>query len=200
MTIETIDLESLAHCRRCPRMRRQFKKLRTVFPDYWNRPVPPTGPVDAPLLIVGLAPGKHGANKTGRAFTGDASGELLFGVLDQLGIGQRVRITNAVKCLPVANRPNAEEIGNCRRFLVEELTGQTTILALGVVAHRAVVAALNERLSIHPFRHGARHVIGERTVIDSYHCSRYNTQTGRLTEAMFQDVVRLAARHAKLVP
>jgi len=179
-------------------MRRQFRVLRRDFEDYWNRPVPPSGDPQAPLLIVGLAPGKQGANRTGRPFVGDASGALLFGVLESLGIQDRVRITNAVKCLPMANHPNAAEVNNCQRFLAAELTTAAVILVLGGIAHRAAVKALGCRQVDFPFAHGAVHHLANCVLIDSYHCSRYNTQTGRLTEAMFRDVVESAARYAGL--
>jgi uracil-DNA glycosylase family 4 len=197
---DTLDLKDLAACRRCRRLQNQLKELRESHPDYWNAPVPPFGPANAPLLIVGLAPGMHGANRTGRAFTGDASGELLFHVLDLFGIREQVRITNAVKCLPVKNLPGAREINNCQRFLVQELIGQENLLILGGVAHRATIKALGARQSEHPFGHGNVHEICDRRIVDSYHCSRYNTQTGRLTEAMLRDVVELAAQHAGLCP
>lgn len=180
-------------------MQRQFRQLRRAYPDYWNRPVPPVGSDDATLLIVGLAPGKHGANRTGVPFKGDAAGHMLYGVLDELDITRRVRITNAVKCLPVANLPNSEEIDNCQRFLAAELDQPRVILALGGIAHRATLKA--EGLAQAPFKfaHGSVHDLGARLLVDSYHCSRYNTQTGRLTKAMFLEVVELAARYAGLV-
>lgn len=180
-------------------MRAQFKRLRQERPDYWNAPVPPCGRAGAALVIVGLAPGMHGANKTGRAFTGDASGELLFAVLDRLGITDAVEITNAVKCLPPGNKPNAREVNNCQRFLQSELQDRRCILALGGVAHRAVLRALGARQADFPFAHGALHDLAGPIVVDSYHCSRYNTQTGRLTEPMFHSVVELAARQARLI-
>jgi len=180
-------------------MRAQFKRLRQERPEYWNRPVPPSGQAGADLLIVGLAPGMHGANKTGRAFTGDASGELLFSILDRIGITADVEITNAVKCLPPDNLPNAREVGNCQRFLEDELDGRACVLALGGVAHRAVIRAFRARQVDFPFAHGAIHELAGTIVVDSYHCSRYNTQTGRLTEPMFHSVVESAARQARLI-
>lgn len=181
-------------------MQRQFRQLRKTFPDYWNRPVPPTGNPDASLLVVGLAPGKHGANCTGVPFKGDAAGELLYGVLEAFGLTHKVRITNAVKCLPVANLPNTGEVDNCRRFLEAELDTPRVILALGGIAHRATLKALGLPLAPYKFAHGVVHTLGARLLVDSYHCSRYNTQTGRLTEAMFRDVVELAATRAGLLP
>ncbi|XOV88550.1 MAG: uracil-DNA glycosylase family protein [Pseudomonadota bacterium] len=193
MSAVTAYTQSLLACRRCPRMRAQFKRLRLSLPDYWNQPVPPSGPAESPLLIVGLAPGKHGANRTGLPFTGDASGDLLFAVLEELGLQQQVRITNAVKCLPIANLPSTSEIVNCQRHLKPELTPGLILLCLGGVAHRATIRALGARQSENPFEHGRIHSLATVTLVDSYHCSRYNTQTRRLTQNMFRDVVELAA-------
>lgn len=152
-------------------------------------------------MILGLAPGMHGANKTGIPFTGDASGELLGDVLGELGLQDRVFITNAVKCLPVSNLPSGREVGNCSRFLEQELMQHrerenATVLVLGGVAHRALIRALNLRQVDYPFAHGAEHLVDDLRVIDSYHCSRYNTQTGRLTRDMFLDVVSRAGQLA----
>ncbi len=163
--------------------------------------MPASGPRDAKLLIVGLAPGMHGANRSGVPFVGDASGDLLNDVLNELNLVGRVRITNAVKCLPIKNLPSSREVSNCGRFLTEELSGQhdsdpPVLLVLGGVAHRAVIATLAQRQADYPFAHGAVHQVGHVTLIDSYHCSRYNTQTGRLTRAMFLDVVATAGKMA----
>ncbi len=152
-------------------------------------------------MIVGLAPGMHGANKTGVPFVGDASGNLLHDVLETLDLDHRVRITNAVKCLPIKNLPSAREVNNCSRYLIDELETHrfrthATLLVLGGVAHKAVVQALRVRQRDFPFGHGAVHNIESLQVIDSYHCSRYNTQTGRLTRQMFLDTVRLAGNMA----
>lgn len=152
-------------------------------------------------MVVGLAPGMHGANRTGVPFTGDASGDLLFDMLGELDLIDRVFITNAVKCLPVANLPSGREVVNCARFLAGELEqhasrDNATLLVLGGVAHRAVVRTLGYRQVDYPFAHGATHHLESLQLIDSYHCSRYNTQTGRLTRAMFADVVRLAGNMA----
>ncbi|ATX81221.1 uracil-DNA glycosylase, family 4 [Mariprofundus ferrinatatus] len=156
---------------------------------------------------MGLAPGMHGANRTGRPFTGDTSGELLYRTLFELGLASApaskyaddelqlhgVRITNAVKCLPPQNKPKSSEISNCLPYLQSEiasLPGECNLLALGRVAHDAVQRAYSLKLNSHNFAHGARHVLPDgRTLIDSYHCSRYNTQTGRLTAEMFRKVV-----------
>lgn len=187
--------------------------MHTDHPDYYAAPVPPFGPVAAALLIVGLAPGKHGANRTGRPFTGDHAGILLYQALHRLGLasapasvsrddGLRLhdcRITNAVKCLPPANKPRPEEVATCRRWLSAELAGSQpqVILALGRIAHEAVLDAFELRRAAYRFAHGAEHALpGRPILIDSYHCSRYNTQTRRLTEAMFVEVLSKAAERA----
>lgn len=174
--------------------------------------MPPFGDPQARLLVVGLAPGMHGANRTGRPFTGDYAGILLYETLHAFGYGSSplsahaddgltlsgCRITNAVKCLPPANKPETAEVNACNPFLAAELSALgegAVVIALGLVAHRAVLKAEGQRLSAFPFAHGAEHELpGGRWLIDSYHCSRYNTQTGRLTPAMFQQVFRQAAR------
>ena len=192
-------------CRRCPRLAAHLDEVRRRHPVYHARPVPPFGDPQARLLIVGLAPGYHGANRTGRPFTGDHAGILLYETLHAFGLASRpvskeaddglrlrgCRITNAVKCLPPQNRPTGEEVRNCRAYLaaeLAELAPGSLVLALGGVAHKAVVAALGGRQVDHPFAHGAEHRLGELRLLDSYHCSRYNTQTGRLTAEMFQAV------------
>jgi len=199
-------------CRRCPRLASNLQALRETYPLYHNAPVAPFGDLRSPLLIVGLAPGMHGANATGRPFTGDFAGILLYSTLHATGLasapesksaddGLRLigcRITNAVKCLPPQNRPTTQEVDTCNAYLKEELARSSAraVLALGAIAHRAVLRALGLRLSQWPFSHGARHVLDDRlTLFDSYHCSRYNTQTRRLTEQMFIDVLT-AARDA----
>ncbi len=193
-------------CRLCPRLAELLERVRAAHPDYHARPVPPFGDPDARLLIVGLAPGMHGANRTGRPFTGDHAGILLYDTLFQQGFSNRpasthredglelrgCRITNAVKCLPPQNKPLGAEITACNRFLraeLEDLPDGAVILALGAVAHRAVLRAEGRKLSDSPFAHAHRHPLSRgRWLLDSYHCSRYNTQTRRLTPAMFQDV------------
>lgn len=186
-------------CTRCPRLHRQFKKLRQSHPDYWNKPVPASGDPESSLLIVGLAPGMHGANKTGVPFTGDASGDMLFKTLSRLGIETRVRITNVVKCLPVKNAPIKRELDNCRRFLDSELEAHCTrsdyvLFALGAVAHNSILKTFKHTLAKFPFKHGAVHKFADGgCLVDSYHCSRYNTQTGRLTETMFYQALSKAA-------
>jgi uracil-DNA glycosylase len=194
-------------CRRCPRLAGHLAAVRVDHPGYHAAPVAPFGPADAPLLIVGLAPGMHGANATGRPFTGDHAGILLYRTLHALGFSNQpeavarddglvlngCRVTNAVKCLPPQNRPTPGEIRNCNGFLAAEIesVAPRVILALGRIAHDAVLRALALRLSAHPFGHGAEHDLGEgRRLFDSFHCSRYNTQTRRLTPGMFEAVFR----------
>lgn len=202
-----------AGCRRCPRLAEFLDKVRADHPGYYAAPVPPFGTVEAALLIVGLAPGMHGANRTGRPFTGDHAGILLYDTLHQLRLSSGpasvsaddelrlhdCRITNAVKCLPPGNKPTPAEVRTCRRWLAAEIADSQprVILALGRIAHDAVLDALELRRAAHAFAHGAEHALGPALLlIDSYHCSRYNTQTRRLTTAMFQEVVGRAAAHA----
>ena len=204
------------NCHRCPRLATHLHEVRVAYPGYHARPVAPFGVADPRLLVVGLAPGMHGANATGRPFTGDYAGILLYETLYAFGFSNRAeavtmddglklrdcRITNAVKCLPPNNKPTGEEIRLCNPYLAAELAGLnpgTVILALGAIAHGAVLRALGLRLKEHPFGHGNRHRLADgRWLVDSYHCSRYNTQTRRLTEAMFrkvfQDIARLLDR------
>ena len=195
-----------ANCRACSRLASFLDAVGTEYPGYFCKPVPAFGPVKPKLLIVGLAPGLHGANRTGRPFTGDAAGDLLFRTLHVFGYTDRsvsagardglkltnCRITNAVKCLPPQNKPAAGEIRTCNQFLRAELaraSRRTAILALGRMAHGAVLLAAGSKLAGHEFAHGARHQLENGNVLfDSYHCSRYNTSTRRLTEAMFHDV------------
>ena len=193
-------LKPLADCRKCRRLSHQFKKLRVSHPDYWNQPVPATGHPDHRLLIVGLAPGMHGANRTGVPFAGDASGNLLFRALDAEALTRRVTITNAVKCLPIKNLPSGREIANCNGYLKSELSDisqvQGVVLALGGVSHRAIIRALGLKQADYPFGHASIHRLEQFILIDTYHCSRYNTQTGRLTYEMFLDVVQTARNMA----
>lgn len=193
-------------CDRCPRLVDFRRANRAQWGDWWNAPVPSFGGEDARLLIVGLAPGLKGANRTGRPFTGDYAGDLLYATLIKFGwargtYGQRrddgleligCRISNAVRCVPPENKPTPAEAKACRPYLVDEiaaLAGLRCIVALGAVAHGAVLAATGRKAAAHPFGHGARHALpGGLTLADSYHCSRYNTNTGRLTPAMFEAV------------
>jgi uracil-DNA glycosylase family 4 len=195
-------------CRLCPRLAAFRDDNRTRFataPDgpWHNAPVPSFGPRDAPLLIVGLAPGLRGANRTGRPFTGDWAGDLLYATLLRFGLahGQYderaddglslvgVRICNAVRCVPPENKPTPAEIATCNRFLAAEIGAMPrlrAILALGAIAHGAVLRAAGQRQAAFPFAHAAQHRLPNGLLLaDSYHCSRYNTNTGRLTETMF---------------
>ncbi len=203
--------EAPKNCRRCPRLVGLRKSLRKEHSDWWNAPVPAFGDPDAWLAIVGLAPGKEGANRTGRPFTGDASGDLLFATLDKVGLSNgnfqsRVddgvtlngtMILNAVKCLPPENKPNGAEINNCRPYMIKALDGLPNlkvILALGKIAHDSVIRMTGGRLAGHKFAHGAEHRLpGDRILIDSYHCSRYNVNTKRLTAEMFEEVFGAAS-------
>ena len=202
----TFDL----HCTQCPRLAQFLGEVRLQYPAYHAKPVPAFGDKNARLLIVGLAPGKHGANATGRPFTGDFAGILLYETLYKFGFasapqsvsvndGLRLvncRITNAVKCLPPENKPVGAEIRTCNAFLTQELKtlpGNSIVIALGTIAHNAVLRALDKKLSAYKFGHNVVHQPGERiTLIDSYHCSRYNTQTRRLTPKMFDQVFQRA--------
>jgi uracil-DNA glycosylase family 4 len=201
-------MSELLRCTDCPRLAGFLADVRSRHPGYHARPVLPFGDRRARFLIVGLAPGMHGANRTGRPFTGDHAGILLYETLHAFGFGSQpvsqaaddgliltdCRITNAVKCLPPENKPEPVEIKTCNHYLAAELQGSPevrVILALGLVAHKAVLMALGLKQSALPFGHGARHVLpDDRILIDSYHCSRYNTQTRRLTSADFQNVFR----------
>ena len=193
-------------CRKCPRLATFLDEVKVANPGYFCRPVPPFGASDPQLLIVGLAPGLHGANRTGRPFTGDHAGILLYETLFRFGFATRpvsesvddglelvgCRISNAVKCLPPQNKPLPLEIKTCNAFLAAELADlspDAAILALGLVAHSAVLMAFKLKRSAYTFGHGARHNLPDgRTLFDSYHCSRYNTQTRRLTAQGFGDV------------
>jgi uracil-DNA glycosylase len=197
---------SLETCTACPRLAAFLAQGRTTHPGYFCRPVPAFGDPAPRLLIVGLAPGFHGANRTGRPFTGDYAGVLLYETLHAFGYASRpvsesaddglvltgCRITNAVKCVPPENKPETAEIRQCNGYLKAELAAlppTTTLLALGLVAHKAVLMALGLKQSAYTFGHGATHWLpGGHRFINSYHCSRYNTQTNRLTPDMFRAV------------
>lgn len=204
MTHMTFDPD----CRACPRLAEFLDEVRARHPGYHARPVPPFGDAAPRLLIVGLAPGMHGANRSGRPFTGDYAGVLLYATLHKFGYASApesvaaddgltltgCRITNAVKCLPPANKPEPGEIRACNSFLAAELAtlpDQATLLALGLIAHQAVLRAYGLKLKDHPFAHGSDHRLPNgRRLVSSYHCSRYNTQTRRLTPEMFEAVFR----------
>ncbi len=196
-------------CPRCPRLVAFRQDNRRKHPGWHNAPVPSFGALTARLLIVGLAPGLRGANATGRPFTGDWAGDLLYGTLLDKGLAHGryeeraddrlepidCRITNAVRCVPPANRPTSAEAAACRPFLIDEMAAMPqlrAILAIGGFAHDAVLAARGLRRSGLPFAHGAQHTLpGGLILVDSYHCSRLNTNTGRLTEDMFRRVIDL---------
>ena len=193
-------------CRDCPRLARFLDEVGGKYPDYHARPVAPFGDPRARLLIVGLAPGMHGANRSGRPFTGDFAGILLYATLHKFGFASApqsvsaddklklidCRITNAVKCLPPQNKPDLAEVKECNKYLAAEIAAMPkggAVLALGTIAHQAVLMAAGVKPSQLPFRHGARHSLPSGLALfDSYHCSRYNTQTRRLTAAMFEAV------------
>ena len=211
-TIATLKMPFDPDCRRCKRLSDFLDDVQEKHPDYHARPVEPFGAARARFLIVGLAPGMHGANATGRPFTGDYAGILLYETLHAFGFSnlpvsthrndklklKHCRITNAVKCLPPENKPEGGEIAQCNGFLAAELNTlprPAIILALGTIAHNAVLKARGLKLSQYKFGHGAVHKLDAGlTLVDSYHCSRYNTQTKRLTEKMFHDVFRNITR------
>jgi uracil-DNA glycosylase family 4 len=194
-------------CPRCPRLVAFRTSWRERQPDWFNAPVPSFGDQNARLLIVGLAPGLQGANRTGRPFTGDWAGDLLYATLKEFSFAngdyeERIddgltlvdaRIANAVRCVPPENKPTPAEITTCREFLLSELTEMpnlAAVVALGRVAHDSVLRTLGIKLSAAPFGHGATHPIAHGILFDSYHCSRYNTNTGVLTPEMFRNVFR----------
>jgi uracil-DNA glycosylase family 4 len=196
-----------SHCVDCPRLASHLAHVRERYAGYHARPVAPFGDPKAKFLVVGLAPGMHGANRSGRPFTGDHAGILLYQTLHRYAFSNQpvavsrndglqlinCRITNAVKCLPPQNKPTPQEIRACNRYLKSELdhlSNDAVILALGLVAHKAVLQALGARQAEYPFSHGAQHHLPTGLcLVDSYHCSRYNTQTGRLTKTMFEKVM-----------
>jgi uracil-DNA glycosylase len=192
-------------CRACPRLATFLDDVNERYPDYYCKPVPPFGDASSRFLIVGLAPGMHGANRTGRPFTGDHAGILLYQMLHKYGFSTHeeslaaddelrltnCRITNAVKCLPPDNKPVGAEINTCNTFLANELRvlpGSSVVLALGGIAHRAIIKAQAMRQADFKFAHAAVHDLGHLRLLDSYHCSRYNTNTRRLTNDMFDAI------------
>jgi uracil-DNA glycosylase len=199
-------------CPRCPRLVAFRETWREREPQWFNAPVDSFGPAQARFLIIGLAPGLRGANRTGRPFTGDYAGDLLYTTLKKFDFaegdyreraddGLRLidcRITNAVRCVPPENKPTSTEITTCRHFLVaaiEEMKNLRAVLALGRIAHETFVSAQGARRSEFPFAHGRPHAMGALTLFDSYHCSRYNTNTGVLTPQMFHDVFAKVRAH-----
>lgn len=206
------------HCDHCPRLAGFLSAIRSEYPGYHARPVPAFGDSQARLLIVGLAPGLHGANASGRPFTGDHAGLLLYKTLHKFGFasaprscglddGLRLidcRITNAVKCVPPQNKPLYSEIKNCRRYLSAELQllpANALLLALGRIAHESVLRSYDLKTTAYRFKHGVLHRLAKGVdLLDSYHCSRYNTQTRRLTTPMFEEVFSMARRHLDSMP
>ncbi len=193
-------------CPRCPRLVAFRNTWRAEEPGWFNAPVPSFGPRDARLLIVGLAPGLQGANRNGRPFTGDFAGVLLYETLSRYGFSRGTfdaraddglqlidcRITNAVRCVPPENKPTSAEISTCRDFLketIEEMPKLRVLVALGRIAHDSTIMALGAKKSAASFKHGGRHTLRDFTLFSSYHCSRYNTNTGVLTPDMFRDVL-----------
>ena len=206
------DVSAPRDCSLCPRLAAFRAENRLAYPDFANAPVESFGDPGARMLIVGLAPGLRGANRTGRPFTGDYAGDLLYETLLELGLARGrydrrpddglqlidCAIVNAVRCEPPQNKPTPAEINNCRPFLkgaLDALPRLRVVVALGRIAHESVLRACGARLAAHPFAHGAVHDLGEAKLFDSYHCSRYNTNTGVLTPQMFRQALR-AARDA----
>ena len=200
-------------CTRCPRLADFLRDGKKEYPNYHCKPVAPFGDSNARLIIVGLAPGFHGANATGRPFTGDYAGILLYETLHKFGFANaaqsvsrddglvltNARITNAVKCVPPQNKPLPVEISTCNTFLKNELaalSAPSVLIALGTIAHKAILRVFELRLAEFKFAHGAEYGLPNgHVLIDSYHCSRYNTNTRRLTESMFHQVFKQAAQH-----
>jgi uracil-DNA glycosylase len=204
------------NCPLCPRLHKFIATWREREPGWFNAPVPTwadaRGDDRVRLLVVGLAPGLRGANRTGRPFTGDFAGDLLYRTLGRFGFARGVfdarpddglelveaAVTNAVRCVPPENKPVGAEINTCRSFLSPTLarfSNLRAIVTLGTIAHQSTVRALGARVQAHPFGHGSRNDIGGLAIFSSYHCSRYNTNTGRLTEEMFVQVFAAARRH-----
>lgn len=202
-------LNPVPDCQICPRLAAFRAENQAKYPDKFNAPVPSFGPAEAEVLIVGLAPGLKGANFTGRPFTGDYAGDLLYSSLLKYGFAKgtydalpddgleliNCRITNAVRCLPPENKPIGVEINNCQPFLISQLENMPNlkvIFSLGLVSHNAVLKTSGEKLSAHKFAHGAQHQLKNGfTLVDSYHCSKYNTSTKRLTEQMFHEALEI---------
>jgi len=198
-------------CVQCPRLASFLKDVRQQYPDYYGKPVPAFGDAEARLCIVGLAPGMHGANATGRPFTGDHAGIILYETLHKFGFASKAesvsaddnlklkncRITNAVKCLPPQNKPVGAEVNTCNTWLAQELEALPdayVIIALGGIAHKSVIKAFGLRQADYSFGHNQLHKLDRGVLIDSYHCSRYNTNTKRLTTPMFEAVFKRAQK------
>jgi uracil-DNA glycosylase family 4 len=209
------DRQPPRNCPLCPRLFEFRQRNREAFPDFFNGPVHSFGTLGARLLIVGLGPGLKGANRTGRPFTGDYAGELLYGSLKRHGLTRGdfkarpddglellgVRITNAVRCVPPENKPLPIEINTCRQFLTAEITAMRNlraVLALGQIAHQSVISMLRLKKKDHAFGHGSQHEHQGLVILGSYHCSRYNTNTGVLTQEMFDTVMGEAKSAAGL--
>lgn len=202
--------EAPANCDLCPRLVAYRSRNRLDHPGWFNAPVPSFGDKKAELLVIGLAPGVTGANKTGRPFTGDWAGDLLYATLDKCGFSEGdyqarpddglelkgAMITNAVRCVPPKNKPNGSEINTCRDYLMARIDALPTarvLLCLGKIAHDSTLRAFDLKLKDHPFGHGSEYALpGNRILLSSYHCSRYNTNTGRLTPEMFETVFNRA--------
>ena len=198
-------IEPNKNCSKCRRLYNFRKKNQSNNPDWFNAPVPTFGELSSSLLIVGLAPGLQGANKTGRPFTGDYAGDLLYKTINKFNFSKGkyagtiddslklkdCTITNAVRCVPPQNKPISEEINNCNNFLkktIEIHKNLKVIIALGLIAHKSIISALNLKQKLYKFKHGNKHKIDNLILIDSYHCSRYNTNTGRLNQEMFEKI------------
>ena len=208
-------IEPNKNCSKCRRLYNFRKKNQSNNPDWFNAPVPTFGELSSSLLIVGLAPGLQGANKTGRPFTGDYAGDLLYKTINKFNFSKGkyagtiddslklkdCTITNAVRCVPPQNKPISEEINNCNNFLkktIEIHKNLKVIIALGLIAHKSIVSALNLKQKLYKFKHGNKHKIDNLILIDSYHCSRYNTNTGRLNQEMFEKIFFEAKKELKI--
>ena len=208
-------IEPNKNCSKCRRLYNFRKKNQSENPDWFNAPVPTFGKLSSSLLIVGLAPGLQGANKTGRPFTGDYAGDLLYKTINKFNFSKGkyggtiddslklkdCTITNAVRCVPPQNKPISEEINNCNNFLkktIEIHKNLKVIIALGLIAHKSIISAFNLKQKLYKFKHGNKHKINNLILIDSYHCSRYNTNTRRLNEEMFEKIFFEAKKELKI--
>ena len=208
-------IEPNKNCSKCRRLYNFRKKNQSNNPDWFNAPVPTFGELSSSLLIVGLAPGLQGANKTGRPFTGDYAGDLLYKTINKFNFSKGkyagtiddslklkdCTITNAVRCVPPQNKPISEEINNCNNFLkktIEIHKNLKVIIALGLIAHKSIISAFNLKQKLYKFKHGNKHKIDNLILIDSYHCSRYNTNTGRLNQEMFEKIFFEAKKELKI--